>query len=527
MMTAMSTTAAMTETTSLAEQVTALSRRFDAVQHENAQLRAQVAWFQRQLFGRKSEKRLIEPNAQQGTLGVAFDAVPDVLPSGKKTRVAGHERKRKQPGGDESTLFFDENKVPVEVIAVPNNEIEGLDPEDYEVIGERVSHRLAQRPGSYVVLKYVRPVIKRRDTQTLSCPAAPMGVIEGSRADVSFIAGLLVDKFYYHLPLYRQHQRLEHAGIKVSRPWLTQLAQSALALLEPIYQAQWQSILASRVKKMDETPIKAGREGPGKMRTAYFWPVMGEDDEICFHYHPSRQHRHVKETLGEHLPVGSVLLTDGYAAYDRYCEKTGIAHAQCWTHCRRTFVEAEEIEPERVAEALDQIGVLYRIEAELREKSLKGEARRAWRQQHAKPAALRFFTWIDAQFAAQGLLPSSKFTKALAYARERRDGLLLYLDDPDVDIDTNSLERALRAIPMGRRNWLFCWTEVGAQQVSIVQSLLVTCKLHEIDPYDYLVDVFQRVGQHPASRVEELTPKLWKQHFASNPLRSLLHQLGS
>jgi len=108
--------------------------------------------------------------------------------------------------------------------------------------------------------------------------------------------------------------------------------------------------------------------------------------------------------------------------------------------------------------------------------------------------------------------------------RKRRSGLLLYLDDPDVDIDTNSLERTLRAIPMGRCNWLLCRTEVGARQVGIVQSLLMTCKLHEIDLYDYLVDVLQHVGQHLASRVHEFTPKRWKQLFAGNPLRALLHQ---
>lgn len=90
-------------------------------------------------------------------------------------------------------------------------------------------------------------------------------------------------------------------------------------------------------------------------------------------------------------------------------------------------------------------------------------------------------------------------------------------------MDTNHLERALRVIPMGRRNWLFTWTELGAEQVGIVQSLIVTCRLHGIDPYTYLIDVLQRVGQHPAARVAELTPRLWKQHFAANPLRSDLH----
>jgi transposase len=525
-MAAMPTTAAtQPDIDALAAQVAALMSQCETAQRENAQLRAQLAWFQRQLFGSKSEKRLPVPDAAQGILGEGFAPSRDT-PPGKKRRVAAHERASKSTPGesDETTLFFDESRVPVEVITVANPEIAGLSPDQYDVIGEKVSHRLAQRPGSYVILKYVRHVVKRRDTQALSCPGAPAGVIEGSRADVSFIAGLLIDKFCYHLPLYRQHQRLAQAGVKVSRPWLTQLAQSAIALLEPVFQAQWQSILTSRVKRMDETPIKAGREGPGKMKPAYFWPVMGEADEICFHYHPSRRHEHVQQTLGPTAPAGSVLHTDGYAAYARYVEQAGIAHAQCWAHCRRMFVKAQEIEPTRAAEALAHIGALYAVEEEIRTRQLTGADRRALRQEHAAPAAQRFFAWIDAQFASQGFLPSSPLTKALGYARERREGLMLYLDDPDVEIDTNSLERALRAIPMGRKNWLFCWTELGAKQVGIVQSLLVTCKLHDVDPYDYLVDVLQRVGEHPAARVHELTPKMWKSLFADRSLRSVLAQ---
>lgn len=528
-MAAMPSTAVTDENiAALNAQVAALSIRYEAVLSENAQLRAQVAWFQRQLFGRKSERRIVQPDAAQGTLGEAFDAAPDAPAPGKQTRVAAHEKRvtPKRAQADESTLFFEEGKVPLEVIALVNPEAEGLDARDYEVIGERVSYRLAQRPGSYVVLKYVRPVIKRRDTQALSCPAAPSGVIEGSRADVSFIAGLLVDKLVYHLPLYRQHQRLAQSGIRVSRQWLTQLAQAAIALLEPIHDAQWQSILISRVKRMDETPLKAGRDGPGKMKLAYFWPVMGEHEEICFHYQPSRRQEHVEQLLGQTAVAAGVLHTDGYSAYAWYAKKTGIAHAQCWAHSRRAFVKAEAIEPTRVAQALEHIGELYRVEEDIRQQGLSALAKRAWRQQHALPVAQRFFAWVDKQFEAQGLLPSSPFTKALAYVRERRDGLLLYLDDPDVEIDTNSLERALRAIPMGKKNWMFCWTELGAKQIGIAQSLLVTCKLHDIDPYDYLVDVLQRVGQHPASRVHELTPRIWKQRFADNPLRSTLHQFA-
>jgi hypothetical protein len=172
------------------------------------------------------------------------------------------------------------------------------------------------------------------------------------------------------------------------------------------------------------------------------------------------------------------------------------------------------------------IGTLYAVEQHIREARLVGEARRAYRLAHAKPVLGQFFAWIDAQFDTQGLLPSSPLTTAMAYVRERRAALEVYLTDPDVPIDTNHLERALRVVPMGRRNWLFCWTEVGAKYVGIAQSLIATCRLHDIDPYTYLVDVLQRVGQHPAADVAQLTPRLWKQHFADNPLRSDLFEVS-
>ena len=156
-----------------------------------------------------------------------------------------------------------------------------------------------------MVLKYVRPVIKRRDTQVLSCPPAPVGVIDGSRADVSFIAGMMIDKFVYHQPLHRQHLRLRDCSIAVSRAWLTQLTQKAVALIEPVFDAQLESVRMSRVKAMDETPIKAGQAGPGKLKAAYFWPVYGEQDEICFLFYPSRSARHVQEALGLDPPPGA------------------------------------------------------------------------------------------------------------------------------------------------------------------------------------------------------------------------------
>ena len=502
------------------EQFTALL----ATASEADALRRQVEWFKRQLFGQKSERRLIEPDPTQGTLGQTFEAMPADRPGHAKVKVDAHERERKpkQPAAEreESAPFFDEAKVPVEVIEVPNPEIAQLAADQYEIIGEKVTHRLAQRPGSYVVLKYVRQVVKRRDTQQLVCAPAPVGVIDGSRADVSFIAGMMVDKLVYHLPLHRQHQRLQAAGLRVSRQWLTQLMQTGAQLLEPVYGAQEASVRRSRVKAMDETPIKAGLAAPGKMRPAYFWPIYGEHDEICFPYFPDRKWGNVEAILGLKPPDRAVLVSDGFGAYAEYAAKVGLTHALCWVHSRRELYDARDIEPQLVAQALAMIGELYAIEDEIRDRGLRGEAKRVHRQSQSRPKVETFLRWVDTQFGRQGLLPSSPFTKALAYIRERRDGLQVYLDDPDVPMDTNHLERALRRIPLGRKNWMFCWTELGARHIGMLQSLLTTCRLHEIDPYDYLVDVLQRIGQHPASRVEELTPRRWKQLYAANPMRS-------
>ena len=493
-------------------------------------LQAQLEWFQRQMFGTKSERLRVLENAQQLALGEVLAPPSETVPAEERL-VAAHTRREPQKdaavGETDSVPFFDEARVPVETIELPDPQTQGLSPDDYEVISQKVSYRLAQRPGSYVILKYLRSVTKRRDTQTLSCAPARVGVIEGSRADVSFVVGLLVDKFAYHLPLYRQHQRLQDSGVYVSRPWLTQLSQQSIALLEPIYDAQFDSIRGDRVKAMDETPIKAGRKERGKMKVGYFWPVYGGHDEVCFPFFPSREAQNVYKILGVDPAPDSVILTDGYAAYASYAKKVGIAHALCWSHSRREFVEAQSTEPEAVLEALRRIGALYAVEDDIRGLGLTGEAKRLHRLTHSKSHVEAFFSWVDRRLEEHGLRPTTPFTKALNYVRERRPGLEVFLTDPDVPLDTNHLERALRAIPMGRKNWNFCWTELGAKQVGIIQSLIVTCRLHSIDVYTYLLDVLQRVSHHPASRVDELTPRMWKQRFAVAPLRSDLCSISS
>jgi transposase len=486
------------------------------------ELKHQLAWFKRQLFGPTSERRPVSPTGRQLWLGE--QGPEDESDSSTTVTIAAHTRRRRSTrSSDEETVRFDES-VPVETVEIPNIEVPPEELDQYDVVSEKVTQRLAQRPAAYVVLRTVRKVLKHKKTGSFSCPPAPVSVLERSAVDVSFLAGMLVDKLSYHLPLYRQHQRLAASGVRIGRSTLTSYFHRTADLLGPIYEAQFASILESDVLAMDETPIKAGRKrgkppDRGKMKTGYFWPIYGDRDEVAFPFAPTRAHHVVRELLDG---FSGKLLTDGYEAYERYEQATsGVVHAQCWVHVRRGFLDAVAIEPTLANEALDLIAKLYKHEEEVR-KLRSPEKVLAYRREHSRPVVDAFFEAVAKAREKNLLLPTNPYTKAVNYAEQREDALRVFLEHPGVQLDTNHLERELRPVAIGRKNWMFCTTEIGAEYLGWVQSLLVTCRLHGVNPFTYLVDVLQRVQFHPAKRVHELTPRLWKEHFADEPLVSML-----
>ena len=512
----------------LVKEIVVLQAANEELQDENKSLRQQMDWLKRQIFGRKSEKIIIESPDQLG-LGFFDDDRQSAPPRDNEKTTRRRGKKRRDNTVTDSGLRFDDT-VPVEIIDVPAPELSGENRDDYEVIGEKVTRRLAQLPGSYVVLEFHQPVVKKKSDKTLTTAIAPGAVLERTFADVSFLAGLLVDKFCYHMPLYRQHQRLADAGITLSRASLTNYALRSIELLRPIYEAQWQHILKSRVLAVDETPVKAGRKQKkkrkqhGQMKTTYFWPIYGEAHEVCFSWSETRGSSHLVELLGD---FKGILLSDGYVAYDSYAQnRPEVTQAGCWAHARRFFERAKDSDPAAL-HALDTIAAIYRVEKEIRNKELDRSEILEHRSRYGKPLVDEFLEWCRNERLRSDLADTDLLAKALSHAIKHKDKLQVYLSDPDVPIDTNHLERTLRVIPMGRKAWLFCWTEIGAELVGIIQSLLTTCRLQGVDPYTYLVDVLQRVADHPASRVEELTPRRWKELFADDPIRSDLSRVAA
>lgn len=508
------------------EQNELLKTQFSLLEQRLKEAEYQIAWFKKEFFGKKSEKRYsVEPDNGSIQLYISEQLKKQAeiaieQSSKEKTEIKPYQRGKAKKldlknAVSETGLRFDDT-VPVKVIKVPNKEVEGLKPEDYEIISTKVVHRIAQT-NCYQVLKYEMDVIKLKDSQEVINTPAPKAVFENSYADVSFLARLIIDKFLYHLPLYRQEQRLKAAGIKLSRATLVSYIDKIAFILEPIYRAQVKSILKSKILAMDEVPISAGVDkAKNKMKRGYFWPMYGEEKEVAFHFSESRSIQVLLETLKDKFT--GILLSDGYQAYINYTEANKTVHALCWSHARRYFIKAENVEPALVTKALEYIKQLYKIEEEIKTKS--SLERQEIRGEESKRIVDNFFAWLKEEQSKNCLLPSSPYTKAVNYCLERESGLRVFLSEPELALDTNHVEREIRAVVIGRKNWLFCFSESGAKNAGIIYSLIATCKLHNMDPYSYLVDVLQRVSIHSNLKVEELTPRVWKEKFSQDQLKS-------
>ena len=511
----------------LAERAAALERTIAEQAAEIDVLRHRIAKYERAAFGRSSEKSRGGGDAGDESGGAGGDQSGDDGKKKKKKRKGGRPGRRKNRDGAATGKGLRYSPgTPIVAIPILPPEAEGLSEDQYEVIGRRVCDKLAAVNTRHLILRHEYLTIKIVDPEakakqsggTVFTPPAREGVFKNSCVDVSFIADLLVGKFAWHLPLYRQHQMLAAAGITAGRGSLTGWANRAIGLLGPIRDAMRDSVLAGKVVLMDETPVRAGCNPElGRLDTGYYWPVLGEQGEVVFDFADSRAHSNVPAILGG---FEGTLVSDGYAAYSAFAalRRSTILHAGCWSHARRNFEEHRCRHERLVGRALSLIGEIYGIEARI--KDAPRPERLLARATESAAAADRFFAWCDEVLADPSLTPKHPIRKAASYAAGRKAELRAFLSDPDVPIDTNEIERALRRIKLGQKNWLFSWTELGAVNVGIVNSLIATCQMQGVDPFTWLVDVLQRIQNHPADRIGELTPRRWKQLFAGNPMTS-------
>jgi hypothetical protein len=221
---------------------------------------------------------------------------------------------------------------------------------------------------------------------------------------------------------------------------------------------------------------------------------------VWFAYSPDRKGEHPAKHLQNYA---GILQADGYAGFNKLYETGRIVEAACWAHVRRKFHDLYQAHRSPIAkEALERIAQLYGIEQEIRGRS--PAERQDVRQTRSRSLLEAMHAWLKATLAK--LSQKSDVAVAIRYALERWSALLRYCEDGRIEMDNNAAERALRAVALGRKNYLFAGSDAGGERAAAFYSLLGSAKLNGIDPEAYLTSVLRRIADHPINRITELLP---------------------
>jgi len=374
-------------------------------------------------------------------------------------------------------------------------------------LGEDVSEMIEYVPGRYKVIRHVRPKLSCAACQKIVQAAAPSRPIARGLAGPGFLAHVLVSKYADHLPLYRQSQIYAREGLDLDRSTLADWVGGASELLGPLVASLGRYVLAAKKLHGDDTPVPVLCPGRGTTKQGRLWTYVRDDKPagsiepaaVLFRYSPDRKGERPQAHLASFV---GVLQADAYAGFDRlYGER--IQEAACWAHVRRKFYEIHVAHASPIAAvALDRIGRLYGIEAEIRGRP--PDERREVRQARAGPELESLHAWWHATLTT--LSKKSELAVAIRYALSRWTALTRYRDDGRLEIDNNAAERALRAVALGRKNWLFAGSDDGGERAATIYSLLGTAKLNNLDPEGYLRYVLERIADHPINRIEQLLP---------------------
>ena len=375
-------------------------------------------------------------------------------------------------------------------------------------LGEDVSEMLEYVPASFFVIRHVRPKLSCTKCDHIVQAAAPSRPIERGIAGPGLLAHVLVSKYADHLPLYRQSEIYARQGIELERSTMADWVGGTSQLLEPLIEVLRRYVTASGKLHADDTPVPVLAPGNGKTKTGRLWTYVRDDrpagdmaaPAVWFAYSPDRKGEHPERHLRE---FRGTLQADAYAGFNRLYETGRIQEAGCWSHVRRKFYDLQEAHASPVAsEALERIAALYAIEKEIRGRP--AEERQQIRNARARPLLESLRQWFEATLPK--LSRKSDTTAAIRYALSLWDALLRYSNDGHIEIDNNAAERALRAVALGRKNYLFAGSDAGGERAAAIYSLIGSAKLNGLDPEAYLREVLSRIADHPITRIEELLP---------------------
>jgi len=474
---------------------------------EIEQLKRLIAKLRRMQFGRKSEKleRQIEQlelrldeletkRAEQeaGSLTAATVEATAPAPAAKRER-------RALP----AHLPREERRILPKQQSCPDCGSSNLKP-----LGEDVSEILEYVPAHFKVIRQVRPKLACGRCDKIMQAEAPSRPIARGLAGPGLLSHVLVSKYCNHLPLYRQEEMYAREGVELDRATMAAWVGGASRILEPLVGALRRYVLSAEKLHADDTPVPVLEPGNGKTKIGRLWTYVRDDrpagdpspPAVWFAYTPDRKGEHPKAHLSTFI---GTLQADAYAGYNSVYETGRVWEAGCMAHVRRKFYDLVVAHKSPVGtEALERIAELYAIEKEIRGRLT--EERREVRQLRSRPLLDSLKQWLEETLGK--LSRKSDTAVAVRYALGQWDALVRYCDDGRLEIDNNAAERALRAVALGRKNYLFAGSDAGGERAAAIYSLVGTTKLNGLDPETYLREVLSRIADHPINRIEELLP---------------------
>jgi transposase len=473
---------------------------FDELQ----QARWRVAQLEKQLFGVSSERRALENLSKEQVLLSLFAAPAQraatqdvVLPASSE---ATEKRSRRQPAA----------KV-LETVTERIEPREKVCPHCGQEKCE-ISHEKSER-FEYVPARIVRHEIIR---PKLACPCGksgvsiaplPPSVVAQGQPGPGLVAHVLLSKFADHLPLYRQQQQFERLGVNFPKSTLGDWVEKGASWLQPIVREMKAQLLGGDYVQVDETPVRV--QDPdviGKCATGWLWVLGKPGGDVIFEFHPGRSKEFAQDLLGD---FKGYLQRDGYGVYGALArENRQLIPVGCWAHARRKFVEALEGQPNETTAIVNELRKIYMVERHARDESLSPKQRHELRQKISLPvvAALRPML----QGVQEKVLPQSPLGKAARYCLAEWEALSRYLIDGRLEIDNNLTENAIRPSAVGKKNWLFIGHPQAGWRSAVIYSIIVSCRRHDIEPWDYLRDVLQRLPSMKHSELVSVLPANWK-----------------
>jgi transposase len=471
------------------------------------------------IYGRRSEKHYpfkdtSEQKAKSGeqlSLNMEVDAVAICSVKNAKP-IAAHIRltteiieKKPHPGRHDWPKGLREVLIEIE----PANKPEGALLLRYEDTRQLACTDMEFYLKVYRRYIYMAPSAEEGTFKQLIAPL-PAHPIPKCKADISVLVKLVIEKFIYHLPTWRQQQRFKQYGIELTYNTLSNWMNRIADMLEPLYIVLLKELSIGGYLMMDETTYRVldkEKEKGKKSHIGYLWACSNPIQKIlAFSYQKGRGKKEVAPIL---KGFTGYLQTDGYGGYTRYGQQPGVVHLQCLAHARRYFVASRSYDLKRSDHVLEHFfAPLYQIEKQCKAEGLTYDQITEKRQQESTPVPDRFYIWLQEEQSK--VISGTPIHKAIAYALNRFKQLCVYVTDGMLEIDNNFTERQIRPIALGRKNYLFAGSHRGGERAAILYSLLGTCKLQGIDPAKWLDNVLRRLADHRQDKLVELLPQFFK-----------------